>query len=372
MPLGKNMNQNRKIILSLLFGIICSGAALYVSFRNVPLTQLLDYVITINPWFTIASLLIGLSTYLLRALRWQMILGPVKKIGFWHAYHPLVISFMINCILPGRLGELARPTILFKRDKVEFSKTLATVALERIFDFLTLLIIFIVIMGALNVNSSLSLAFNGYQINKETLYAIRTKTIYASIILMGLIIMLILPTTRKALGRFISWLPSVLIFTTEHFRSRLSKRLSIKTHAILDNIALGFEVLKSPSKILACLLLSFGVWLVTFIAFYAIVLGSNGVDITFLQGAAVVIFICFFIMLPSVPGYWGIWEVGGIYGLMLFGVPKVEAAGLTLTYHFMQIIPLILVGLVSAWVTGVNIVQTGYHLEEASAEKAAE
>ena len=83
-----------------------------------------------------------------------------------------------------------------------------------------------------------------------------------------------------------------------------------------------------------------------------------------MQASAAVIIICFFIMLPSVPGYWGIWEVGGIYGLMIFGVPKMEAAGLTLTYHFFQIIPLILVGLLSSWLTGVNLVQEGLHSQD--------
>jgi hypothetical protein len=65
-----------------------------------------------------------------------------------------------------------------------------------------------------------------------------------------------------------------------------------------------------------------------------------------------------------VPGYWGIWEVGGIYGLMIFGIPKTEAAGLALTFHFIAIIPLILVGILSAWVIGVNIMQTGLHPPE--------
>ena len=144
----------------------------------------------------------------------------------------------------------------------------------------------------------------------------------------------------------------------------MSERLHSRSQTILHNISLGFVVLKDPSKIIACMILSSIVWLITFCSFYVLVLGCNGMSIGFMQASAAVIIICFFIMLPSVPGYWGIWEVGGIYGLMIFGVPKMEAAGLTLTYHFFQIIPLILVGLMSSWLTGVNIMQAGLHSQE--------
>jgi hypothetical protein len=362
------MQQNRKIILSLLIGIVFSCAAIYISFKNVPLAQLLSYVKTINVWWIIPSTLIALSTYLVRGLRWKIILRPIKNIGFWHAFHPVVIAFTINCLLPGRVGELARPAILYKRDKVEFSKVLATVGVERIFDIVTLLIIFILIMSNIQIDPSLSLTFNGYQINQKTLLDIKAKTILAGIILLCLIFMFMLPVTRRAIGRFISFLPKLLFFSTPHFRQRMTEHLNKRSHAILDNLALGFEVLKNPYKILVCLLLSAGVWLLTFCSFYVLALGCKGVSITFSQTAAAVIIMCFFIMLPSVPGYWGIWEIGGIYGLMIFQVPKIEAAGLTLTYHFFQIIPLILLGLLSSWLTGVNVMQAGLHSKESIAE----
>ena len=68
-----------------------------------------------------------------------------------------------------------------------------------------------------------------------------------------------------------------------------------------------------------------------------------------------VIIICFFIALPSVPGFWGLWEAGGVFALSLFGVSANDAAGFTLANHAIQMIPVILVGFVSAVFTGVNI-----------------
>ncbi len=355
------MLRNRKLILSLVIGLLFSGAAIGLSFRNVPFSEVWSYVRCINPWHIVLSVALSLSTFLVRAVRWRTILAPVKRIGTSHAFHPLVIAFAINCILPGRMGELARPAILYKRDHVEFSKVLSTVVVERIFDIFTLLVLFVSVLGMVEMSPSVSLTFNGYDINRDTLFAIRTKTLLAGCVLLGSIVMLMVPVTRSLIARFISWLPHVLVFTTAHYRQRLSQLFHDRSHAILDNIALGFQVLKSPATIATCILLSAAIWVITFCSFYVIVLGSEGVSIDFIQASAVVIFICFFIMLPSVPGYWGIWEIGGIYGLMLFGVPKVEAAGITLTYHVFQVVPLILMGLFSAWFIGVNIVQTGLH-----------
>ncbi|MCJ7617482.1 MAG: flippase-like domain-containing protein, partial [Desulfobacterales bacterium] len=69
------------------------------------------------------------------------------------------------------------------------------------------------------------------------------------------------------------------------------------------------------------------------------------------------IIICFFIALPSVPGFWGIWEAGGIFALSLFGVSAKEAAGFTLANHAIQIFPIIIAGFISAMLSGVDTLQ---------------
>ena len=69
---------------------------------------------------------------------------------------------------------------------------------------------------------------------------------------------------------------------------------------------------------------------------------------------------CFFISLPSVPGFWGLWEAGGVFGLLIFGVPAKEAAGFTLANHVVQILPIIVVGIASAFITGVNLARVTY------------
>jgi len=69
------------------------------------------------------------------------------------------------------------------------------------------------------------------------------------------------------------------------------------------------------------------------------------------------IIICFFIALPSVPGFWGIWEAGGVFALSLFGIAAKEAAGFTLASHAIQIFPIIIIGVISAMLSGVDTLQ---------------
>ena len=125
---------NRKILFSLLIGIAFSAVAIYFTFKNIPLAALASYLKKINYFWIIPSLAIALLSYAIRVWRWQIILLPVKRVGFMSALHPLTIGFMLNCVLPGRIGEIARPAIYSKRENIAFSKALGTVAIERVID----------------------------------------------------------------------------------------------------------------------------------------------------------------------------------------------------------------------------------------------
>jgi hypothetical protein len=49
---------------------------------------------------------------------------------------------------------------------------------------------------------------------------------------------------------------------------------------------------------------------------------------------------------------------------LIFGVPAKEAAGFTLTNHVFQMVPVIIVGLVSSIITGAKIAQVVHHADD--------
>jgi uncharacterized protein (TIRG00374 family) len=349
----------------LIIGLLCSGIALYLTFINIPLGGLTGYITTINYWWIFPSLLFALLSYILRVVRWQLILKPVKKTQFWHAFHPLVIGFMVNCVFPGRVGEIARPAILYKRDKVEFSKVLATVAVERIFDLVALLLSFIYILATIEISPTLDITFGEYHLSTATLNTIWKTTLIMSFVLVGMILLVSISKSRSLISRIIMRSPDMLIFAGSHLKEKLRKGICRKIVHVLENIAHGFEVLKSPKDIIICLVHSFLIWGLVVVSLYVLAFGCPGIHISFLEAYAVEIIICFFIMLPSVPGFWGLWEAGGVFGLMIFGIPAKEAAGLILTYHIIHVIPVIIIGIISAMIIGVNIIQSSRNGEEA-------
>jgi uncharacterized protein (TIRG00374 family) len=363
------MSANKKIILSLIAGLIFSGIALYVTFKNIPLQDLVGYLKIINYWWVIPAVAVGLVSFLIRVIRWQLLLSPVKETGFWSAFHPLMIGFMFNCILPARAGELARPAVFYKKQKVAFSKVLATVGAERVFDILILLFFLVIVLANVEISPTLDLTFGKYHLNKATLEIIGITTLKLSLVLIACIVLVSVRQSQRIMRRLILGLPALFFFAGDAFREKIRERLCIKLAHIFDNFTAGLSLLRSPKKTALCFVLSLLVWALSGLSYYVLSYGCPGIDISFLEMCAVMVILCFFISLPSVPGFWGLWEAGGVFGLLIFGISAKEAAGFTLANHVFQMVPVIIVGLVSLIVTGVSIAQVAHNTGLGSQEK---
>jgi hypothetical protein len=64
------------------------------------------------------------------------------------------------------------------------------------------------------------------------------------------------------------------------------------------------------------------------------------------------VIICFFIALPSVPGFWGLWEAAGVFALSFHGISNDHAAGYALFSHAFSITPVIVAGGLSCLALG--------------------
>jgi uncharacterized protein (TIRG00374 family) len=343
------MKRNAKIFL--VIGIIISITAFYFAFKNVPLNELLKYLSSINYLWLFPSVFVVFISFALRAFRWMLILEPASKISFWKAFHPMMIGFMLNCILPGRAGEFARPAILQKKENVPFSTGIATVVAERIFDSSILIILFGAMLAYIDIDPQLSISFGEYNLNRETLVGIGGNIFKLMIILIIIIFFFSFSSTRQSVKRIINKIPS--LFSSKNKIQKFCDSLI----RFLDNISTGFSFIKSPKKVCICIGLSFIIWALSAFSLYIIALGCPGIRLSFLELFAVMIIICFFIALPSVPGFWGIWEAGGVFALSLFGVSAKEAAGFTLASHAIQIFPVIIIGVISAMLSGVDTLQ---------------
>lgn len=344
-----------------MLGTALSAAALYLAFRNIPIDQLVTYLASINYLWIIPAVAASLSAFFVRALRWRSILEPVRKISVAKAYHAIMIGFMLNIILPGRIGEISRPAIINRQENVSFSTGLATVAIERIFDIMIMLIGFSVITANFRMDPGFTADFGGYHMNSETLVSAAKNTALAGTAIIAAMFLLVFKKARNLLISGIMKVPDLLFFLSIVSKNRVEERFCIPLAGIIENFSAGFLLVKNPVKIMRCIILTLIIWILTALSYYLLALGCPGIDLSFTEIAAVMVIVCFFIALPSAPGFWGLWEAGGIFAMSVFGISLTDAAGYTLTNHVIQMLPVVAAGILSAAITGIKIRNLSHH-----------
>lgn len=96
-----------------------------------------------NYFWIVASMVLSIVSYWLRAARWKLLLEPIgypikTQSGFW----AISFAYFMNLTIP-RSGEIARATSLYKMEKIPADKSLGTIVLERVIDLLFLGLFFL-------------------------------------------------------------------------------------------------------------------------------------------------------------------------------------------------------------------------------------
>jgi glycosyltransferase 2 family protein len=95
-----------------------------------------------NPWYLGLAVLIICIGYLLRAIRWQVLLAPITESSLKELFATTTVGYAAIFFI-GRAGEIVRPMWLPMRDRrVRPSAALVTLGLERIFDMASLICFF--------------------------------------------------------------------------------------------------------------------------------------------------------------------------------------------------------------------------------------
>ncbi len=138
--------EKRFLNLRTLISFGVAFAILYFVFRqmNLNLGDIASHIVAANPALYLVALLVYYSTFIVRSLRWKILL---KNVGFDETSgHKLpsvaglgeiiFLSWFANCIMPAKLGDAYRAYLLKRNADVSFSKTFGTILAERIVDLL--------------------------------------------------------------------------------------------------------------------------------------------------------------------------------------------------------------------------------------------
>lgn len=306
-----------------LLGIVISAVFLYIAFRGQDLGEIREALGQTNLWWLAPALVLYFTGVWIRAIRWRLLLAPVVTTTSRGLLPIVVVGYMANNVLPLRTGELVRSFLIGRKYGVRKSSTLATIAIERIFDGLAMLLFIAFAMIFVTLTSEM-----------------RNLALIAFLIFAGLLVGLVLLTFGG------SALDRLLQLALGPLPNALSDRVERALGAFLG----GLGVFRRRRELGLVALTSVLAWLFEASMYYTLALGFGGAVRDVVGPAATLLttgVANLSTLIPGAPGYVGQFEFG--VKLVLdgaLGVPEGQALAYAILVHAALWFPITLLGVV--------------------------
>lgn len=139
-PLSRRLRDPRTIISIVLPLVLVVLIAVYAG--NIDFAAMAQSIANANPLLLLLALLIYYVGFPLRGLRWELLLrGAGTDVRLRDATEIIFISWLVNCLVPAKLGDVYRAWLLRANFVVSLSRTFGTVFIERIFDLFAIVLL---------------------------------------------------------------------------------------------------------------------------------------------------------------------------------------------------------------------------------------
>ena len=307
-------------------GIGISVALLYWTLKDVDPGELWMVLRQSHVGWWALAIVSATSIFPLRAIRWRLILDPVAPaIPLGMLWRSIAIGMMVNNLVPARAGEFARAYALTRETpRVGFAASFASLAVDRVFDAVVLLLLLIV--GMFELPAAQDTIVAGQPLSNWVGWG----TIGMGAMIAALYMVVVFPAR--------------IISLYEAFARRVAPRFEARGRDALLAFAGGLSVLRSPRRFGAVMLWTIIHWVANAAAFW---FGFKAVGIgVSLFGAFVVQgLLAIGVAAPSSPGFFGVFEAIARVSLGMYGIPEDQAVAWGLGYHILTFIPITLVGL---------------------------
>jgi len=284
----------------LLIGLAIAAVALYYTLRNVSVDALLDSFKDIDFIYILPALGFTMISYVTRAYRWQVLLQPFKQISVKEIYAPLMIGFMGN-ILPARAGEFLRAYLVGKKHGITFAGSFSTIIVERLFDLVILLILFVWVFVFHTDLFDPQLTFSGLSV--QTMVSGFGK--FSAIVVMGLLcFMFLLAYKEKLVKGWVGWLVKPI---PEKWREKIL--------FMLEEFALGCKIIKDSGALAKIVFFSVLTWVALVSAYYPLYFAYDLQDKSLESLLLLAVMICVLITILPTPGFLGSFNAGVLIAL---------------------------------------------------------
>ncbi len=242
------MNRKRILVFGVVLVLLCLLVYLQIrAWKTFDWAMFWSRTEHVNWLYIFAGLAFTYLAYVLRAVRWRIFLKPVKKTTTAHLLAPQFVGFAALALL-GRAGEMIRPYIIAKKERLTFTSQVAVWGVERIFD-----------MGSFAV--MLAASFLSPDLRTLSFYG---KLRDASFFLIGLIVMMVVGLTivRRSGDRVADFLHDRLAGFAPKLAHHVREKVLSFSH--------GLETIQDLSSALQLVAVSLFMWVLIAFAYYAV------------------------------------------------------------------------------------------------------
>ncbi len=325
--------MTKRKLWSFLLGIVISLAFLFVIFRNVQFSELARALSEANYWWLIPNIILVAFAMFQRAERWKYMLKPIARPSYKKLLSATCIGFMANNVLPLRLGEFVRAYSLARSEnKITKSASLATIFVERmVFDLLALLLILAVIVVLIPTKFD----------DKFKLGAVMSLAIAIAGLIFAVVVVLKPEGSGRLLTRYLFFLPDkgkdFVSGTVVKFSRGLLFLKDWRHTAWVSGHTIFLWLCMGISNIFI---------------FYAFNLG-----LPIYASYVLLVVVSISILIPSSPGFIGVYHAGVVWTLNYFSVESHQAVSCAIVLHAAQFIPITLMGFYYVWREGLSLKQ---------------
>ncbi|MFQ6110407.1 MAG: lysylphosphatidylglycerol synthase transmembrane domain-containing protein, partial [Nitrospinota bacterium] len=276
-----------------------------------------------------------LATFIVRTLRWQYLLRPVREPAFMPALSATCIGFMANMILPARLGEFVRAWSLGRKERISFGSCFASIVLERLFDGSSILVVLVFLFFSMDLAPSVA--------QKLRLAGVLSLLFYLLVI--GILVMMRVRTEPTA---------RVFRFLLRPLGSSLRERLM----GTLESFVSGIRLMSRPWDWTMVCALSAALWL-SMVLFNQMVLLSFGMELPWVAPFFLLVMQALSVMLPSSPGFVGTVHYAIVLALGFYGVPRELGLSIAIIMHGVNYVAVVVPGFVFLWGEGLSLRSLG-------------
>lgn len=299
-----------------LAGLVLGAVFLWLSLQSIDVAASIRLVTQAAVSYEIVAVLASIAFMVVKAWRWRVLLAPLRKFDVGELIVAVYAGTAVN-LMVSHVGELARAAIVSKRHGVPTSALLGSIALERLFDIVAVLL-FLAVLAASPGNLAPILVSAGY-------FAVAIVALTVIAVAMAI---LWPERTRRCVWLALFFLPTGWRAKVDwHMQAALSSLKVVRSARLLPKVAL----------------LSLLQWSCILIGILAS-MRSLGLGTEAISAIAVLVLLVVGLALPAAPIHVGTTQMGFTFGLAVFEVGPQSAFAASIIYTLFVLLPMLLMG----------------------------